>query len=60
LFKNLKKSFIYLSLLPAILLVLFIEKPREGLRFYINHYISNIIFIKDYYLFLLVKETLNN
>ncbi|RAK98052.1 uncharacterized protein BO80DRAFT_362600, partial [Aspergillus ibericus CBS 121593] len=60
LLKNLKKSFIYLSLLPAILLVLFIRKPRRRLRFYINYYILNIIFIKNYYLFPLVKKTLNN
>ncbi|RAK96530.1 uncharacterized protein BO80DRAFT_316279, partial [Aspergillus ibericus CBS 121593] len=57
---NLKKSFIYLSLLPATLLVLFIKKPRGEFRFCINYYILNIIFIKDYYLFLLVKKILNN
>ncbi|RAL04906.1 uncharacterized protein BO80DRAFT_319394, partial [Aspergillus ibericus CBS 121593] len=54
LFKNLKKSFIYLSLLSVILPILFIKKSRGGLRFCINYYILNIIFIKNYYLFLLI------
>ncbi|RAL06294.1 putative retrotransposon poly protein, partial [Aspergillus ibericus CBS 121593] len=60
LFKNLKKSFIYLNLLSITLPVLFIKKFGGRFRFYINYYILNIIFIKDYYLFLLVKEILNN
>ncbi|RAL05023.1 uncharacterized protein BO80DRAFT_346005, partial [Aspergillus ibericus CBS 121593] len=60
LFKNLEKNFIYLSLLPTILQVIFVKKSREEFKFYINYYILNTISIKNYYLFLLIKETLNN
>ncbi|RAK71464.1 uncharacterized protein BO72DRAFT_344668, partial [Aspergillus fijiensis CBS 313.89] len=52
--KNLKKSFIYLNLLPITFLVLFIKKLRKNLRFYINYYTLNTISIKNYYLLLLI------
>ncbi|PYH28395.1 uncharacterized protein BO87DRAFT_264316, partial [Aspergillus neoniger CBS 115656] len=43
-----------------IFLVLFIKKLDKNLRFYIDYYILNIIFVTNYYPLLLVKETLNN
>jgi len=38
LIKNLKKGFIKLSNSPFLLLVLFIKKKDNSLRFYINYY----------------------
>ncbi|PTU19727.1 hypothetical protein P175DRAFT_0408518, partial [Aspergillus ochraceoroseus IBT 24754] len=56
--KNLKKDFIYPSLSLATSSILFINKPRDSLCLYINYQELNIILVKDYYLLLLIKETL--
>jgi hypothetical protein len=47
LLENLGKGFIILSLAPFASLVLFVKKPDELLRFYINYYKLNQITKKD-------------
>jgi hypothetical protein len=39
---------------------MFIKKLREGIRFYINYRLLNIITKKDCYLILLIKKTIVN
>jgi hypothetical protein len=39
---------------------MFIKKPEEGIRFYINYRLLNTITKKDCYLILLIKETITN
>jgi hypothetical protein len=39
---------------------MFIKKPGEGIRLYINYRLLNIITKKDRYLILLIKETMAN
>jgi hypothetical protein len=56
--KNLTKSFIRTSVLPAALLVLFAKKPGGGFCFYINYYALNIIIIKNHYPLPLIQEIL--
>jgi hypothetical protein len=47
--KNLAKGFIHTSILPAVLLVLFVKKLGKSFRFCIDYYALNIIIIKNYY-----------
>jgi hypothetical protein len=54
----LDKGFIRVSNSLAVALVLFIKKPRGGLRFYINYRGLNRVIKKDYYLFPLIYKTL--
>jgi hypothetical protein len=56
--KNLAKGFIYTSVSPAALLVLFAKKPGRGLRFCVDYYILNTITIKNRYPLPLIQETL--
>ena len=58
LLNNLNKGFIKSSQAPFIALILFIKKLNSSLRFYINYYKLNLITRKDYYLLLLINETL--
>jgi hypothetical protein len=39
---------------------MFIKKPEEKIRLYINYRLLNIIIKKDRYLILLIKETMAN
>jgi hypothetical protein len=39
---------------------MFVKKPGEGIRFYINYRLFNTITKKDCYLILLIKETMAN
>jgi hypothetical protein len=39
---------------------MFIKKLEGGIRFYINYCLFNTITKKDYYLILLIKETIVN
>jgi hypothetical protein len=39
---------------------MFIKKPKEKIRFYINYRLFNTIIKKDCYLILLIKETIAN
>ena len=45
--ENLKKGFIRASYLPAASSVLFVKKPGEGLRFYVNYRGLNAIIVKS-------------
>jgi hypothetical protein len=56
--ENLAKGFIRISILPAVLLVLFAKKPGRGFCFCIDYYILNIIIIKNYYPLFLIQEIL--
>jgi hypothetical protein len=56
----LKKEFIQVSSLLALVPVLFIKKPRGGLRLCINYRALNTIIKKDRYLLLLIREILSN
>ena len=56
----LDKNFIRASSSSAATPVLFAKKPSRGLRFYINYRALNALTRKDYYLLLLIKETLNS
>ena len=58
LYDLLSKGFIWVSKLPAAALVLFIKKPGEGLRFYINYRALNAITKKDWYPLPLIHKTL--
>ena len=55
----LDKNFIYINNFLAAALILFAKKSSGGLRFYINYHALNALTRKDYYLLLLIKETLN-
>jgi hypothetical protein len=39
---------------------MFVKKPEGGICFYINYCLFNTITKKDYYLILLIKETMAN
>jgi hypothetical protein len=39
---------------------MFVKKPEEGIRLCINYRLFNAITKKDYYLILLIKETMAN
>jgi hypothetical protein len=56
----LDKGFIRVSNSLIAALVLFVKKPRGGLRFYIDYRGLNRITKKDRYLLLLIYETLRN
>jgi hypothetical protein len=56
--ENLTKGFIRTSVSPAVSLVLFAKKPKEGFRFCINYYALNTIIIKNYYPLPLIQEIL--
>ena len=58
--KLLDKGFIRVSNSLAAALVLFVKKPRGGLRFYIDYRGLNKITRKDRYPLLLIYETLRN
>ena len=49
LYKLLKKGFIHVSNSPTALLVLFVRKPRGGLRFCVDYRALNALTYKDYY-----------
>jgi hypothetical protein len=56
----LDKGFIRVSNSSAAALILFIKKPRRGLRFYIDYKGLNRVIKKDRYLLPLIYETLRN
>ena len=56
---HLSKGFICASSSLAASLVLFVKKPRGGLRFYVNYRSLNAITVKNRYPLLLIKETLD-
>ena len=56
----LNKNFIYINNSLITIPILFIKKFNKGLYFYINYYILNTFIRKNYYLLLLIKETLNS
>jgi len=55
----LNKGFIYKSTLPAVVLFLLTVKPSNSIRIYYNYKGLNIVTIKNRYLLLLVRKTLN-
>ena len=56
--KNLDKGFIRASSSPAAAPILFIKKPRGGLRLYVDYRKLNKLIEKDRYPLPLIKETL--
>jgi len=58
--ENLKKGFIRLSSSAAASPILFVKKPRGGLRLCIDFRAINNILVKDRYPLPLIKGTLNN
>ena len=54
------KSYIRFSFLFASLFILFIKKLKKGLQLYIDFRKLNTIIKKNYYLLLLIRETINN
>jgi hypothetical protein len=56
--KNLAKGFIRISILPAVLLVLFAKKLGGGFCFCIDYYALNTIIIKNRYPLSLIQEIL--
>jgi hypothetical protein len=54
----LSKGFITISLVPYAVLILFVKKPSNGIRFCIDYYKLNIITKKNAYLIPFIKETL--
>ena len=56
---NLTKEFIQASFFPAASPVLFVHKPGDGLWFCVDYRDLNAIMIKNCYLLLLIRETLN-
>ena len=56
----LDKGFIRVSNLLVVAPVLFIKKPKRGLRFCVNYHSLNRIIKKDHYLLPLIYETLWN
>ena len=56
----LDKGFIRVSYSPAAAPVLFVRKPKGGLRFYVNYRGLNKITRKDRYPLPLIYETLQN
>jgi hypothetical protein len=57
--KNLSKGFIRASSLPVASLVIFVKKPRGGLRFCVDYQGLNALTIKNQYPIPLLQETLN-
>ena len=56
---NLIKGFIQASSFPAASSVLFVHKPEDGLWFCVDYRGLNAIMIKNHYLLLLIRETLD-
>jgi len=56
--KNLKKGFISSSSTLFASLVLFVAKPNEGLRFYVNYRKLNALIRRNRYSISLIKKTL--
>ena len=56
---NLIKEFIQASFSSAAFSVLFVHKPEDGLWFCVDYRDLNAIMIKNHYLLLLIRETLN-
>ena len=56
---NLIKEFIQASFFPAAFPVLFVHKPEDDLWFCVDYRGLNAIMIKNCYLLLLIRETLN-
>jgi hypothetical protein len=56
----LDKNFIRVSSSSALAPILFVRKPRGGLRFYVNYRGLNTITRKDRYLLPLINETLRS
>jgi hypothetical protein len=56
----LKKEFIRVSSLLALVPILFVKKPRGSLRLCIDYRALNAIIKKDRYLLLLIREILSN
>ena len=59
LYELLEKGFIRASNSPAASPVLFVRKPRGGLRFCVDYRALNALTRKDYYPLPLIRETLN-
>ena len=57
--KNLDKGFIRASSSPAAASILFIKKPGDELRLYVNYRKLNKLIEKDRYSLSLIKETLS-
>jgi len=56
---NLIKDFIQVSSFLAISSILFVKKPSEELRFYVNYRSLNVMTVKNRYSLLLIQETLD-
>ena len=57
--KHLEKSFIRLSLSAAIVLVLLVKKPEDGLKFCVDYRVLSVITVNNKYSILLINEILN-
>ena len=57
---NLIKRFIRSNFFSTILFILFTRKPDEEFRLYVDHYVFNIIIIKNRYSLLLIQKTLSH
>jgi hypothetical protein len=56
--KNLNKGFIAYNQAPFVSLILFVKKPNNNLRFYIDYYKLNKLTKKDCYFLSLLDKTL--
>ena len=56
---NLSKKFIWASLSPAAVPVLFVKKLGGGIQYCVNYYDFNALTIKNKHLLLLIRETLD-
>ena len=56
---HLFKGFIWASFSLAAVLILFVHKSEEGLRFCVDYWELNVITVKNRYSLLLIKETLD-
>ena len=56
---NLENKFIYKSWLSSIVFILFIKKKDGSLRLCVDYQELNAIIVKNYYILLLINETLN-
>jgi len=57
--KYFNKGFIRPNTLLVAAPILLVRKPRGGIRIYVNYYKLNNIIVKNKYLILLIRETLN-
>ena len=60
LYELLDAGFIYASLTEGGAPVIFVKKPRGGLRFYVDYRALNVITEKDDYLLPLIQDTLQD